>query len=348
MSDVGAPLGLGQINGAGSSESLFLKVFAGEVVAAYEQKTGITRRFDMRPMAPGRKSVQVRGIGRAFTRRREVGKSLLSGNPAGTNLTPSGEADTSTFLSQINQGEREIFADDPLLAAEFVDSWEEFKNAFDAQGHLARKMGEVLAVDNDKIGLRLVARSALLVDWSATSLPTEMQTSLAANKVTNANARTDGSALLDSIRQLSEKWDDFEVPEEGRYLALRPAQYNLLVQNQDLLNRDFGGANGIFSDGTVYKAWNIELVKTNSLPITNLTSMAAGSTGIRSTVGYNGDFSNVAAVGWQRDAIIGVRAGIAAMEKAYSVEHQGTLLVAKMAGGYDCVQPQGVGVIAIA
>jgi hypothetical protein len=349
MSDVVAPLGLGTVNGAGSTEALFLKVFAGEVVAAYELQAKLLSRIDMRSMPSGAKSVTIRQLGRAFTRRREIGKDLLSGDPAATNLTPSGPADTATFLSQINQGEREVFVDDPLLAAEFIDSFEEFKNDFDARGRLSKKMGEALSVDNDKLALNLVARGATLVDWTTgNSIPTEMQTALAANEVIDANALTDGSALLDAIRILSERWDALEVPEEGRALALRPAQYNLLVQNQDLLNRDFGGANGIFSDGTVYRAWNVELVKTNSMPRTNITYGAAGSTGVRNPIGYNGDFSNLAAVGWHRDAVVGVRAGVAAMQMEESVRNQGTLLVAKMATGFDIVQPQGIGAISIA
>lgn len=348
------PVGLGQINETGSTEALFLKVFAGEVVVAFEERVKVASKIDMRPMPRGAKSVQVRAIGKAFTRRREVGASLLTSDPAADNLTPSAEADTSSFLSSINQGEREVFVDDPLLSSEFVDEWEEFKNSFAVRDPFGRKMGEALAVDNDKLILRLIARGVLVFDWDTSNLPDELKPlkgaggDVGTNKVVDANAKTDGSALLNALKTVSEKFDGFDVPEEGRYVALRPAQYNLLVQNQDLLNRDFGGANGIFSDGTVFRAWNMTLVKTNNVPITNLTSGAAGATGIRNPIGYNVDASNVAAVAWQSGSVVGVRAGLASVQSQYKIEYQGTLLVARMATGYDIVQPQGISVVATA
>ena len=348
------PLRLGQVNQTGGTESLFLKVFAGEVVAAYEEKVKAARAIDMRSMSRGAKSVQIRGIGKAFTRRREVGANLLTGDPATDNLTPSNEADSSSFLSSINQGEREVFVDDPLIASEFVDEWEEFKNSFVVRGPIGRKMGEALAVDNDKLVLRLIARGVLTLDWDGTNLPDEMKPALGAssdvgtNKIVEANAKTDGSALLDSLKTMSETFDGFDVPDDGRVVALRPAQYNLLVQNQDLLNRDFGGQNGIFSDGTVFKAWDMTLMKTNNVPITNLSSGAAGATGIRNPVGYNAQAANVAAIGWHREAVVGVRAGLASVQRQYKIEYQGSLLVARMGTGYDIVQPQGCAVVATA
>lgn len=339
-------LRLGQVNQTGGTETLFLKVSGDEVVAAYEEKVNVVDKIDMRQMPRGAKSVQIRGLGKAFTRRREVGDNLLTDDPSSDNLTPSGESDTTTYLSTVNQGEREVFIDDPLLAAEFIDDFEEFKNTFSSAGPISKKMGEALAVDNDKLALRLIHRSTVIYDWDGSNLPDEMKPALGAssdvatNQIVEANAATDGSALLDALRQISEGMDGFDVPEDGRYVALRPAQYNLLVQNQDLLNRDFGGANGIFADGTVFKAWGMTLVKTNNVPTSDLSSGAASATGIRNPIGYNATAAECAAIAWQRDAVVGVRAGLVSMESQYKIEYQGDLLVAKMATGYDIVQPQ--------
>lgn len=358
---VADPLRLGQTNQAGSTEALFLKVFAGEVVVAYEEKVDVGNNIDMRSMPRGAKSVQVRGVGKAFTRRREVGANLLTSDPANDNITPSidraggegaGTILATSFLSSVNQGEREVFVDDPLVTAEFIDDFEQFKNSFDASGPISTKMGEALAVDNDELILRLIVRGVRSFDWDTSSLPDEFKplggtaTDTDTNTIIEANAKTDGSSLLDALRQVSEGMDDFDVPDDGRFVALRPAQYNLLVQNQDLLNRDFGGQNGIFSDGTVFRAWGMQLVKTNRLPITDLTSGAAGDTGVRNPIGYNAQAAEVAAAAWHRGSVVGVRAGMVSMQRQFLIQYQGDLLVARMATGYDIVRPRGTFVVA--
>ena len=141
------------------------------------------------------------------------------------------------------------------------------------------------------------------------------------------------------LRQVAEAWDTADIPEEGRVAALSPAHYNLLVQNQDLLNRDFGGANGIYADGTVHKAWGIELIKSTHIPTTDTSGN--GTQGIRGT-NYNIDASGTVACCWQKDAIAGVRAGSISMEKAYMIEYRGTLLISSLATGYDILRPKNL------
>ena len=124
----------------------------------------------------------------------------------------------------------------------------------------------------------------------------------------------------------------------GRFCALKPAQYNLLVQQQDLLNRDFGNTNGVFSDGTVYRAWGIELVKSTHVPTTSKTTSTVG---IRNgfTSGYGGDFTATVATLWQKDGVAMVRTGMS-MESEYKIEYGGTLLLGKIATGHDVLRPK--------
>jgi hypothetical protein len=70
--------------------------------------------------------------------------------------------------------------------------------------------------------------------------------------------------------------DENNLPENDRYCVLAPAEYYKLVQETDVINRDWGGA-GAYADGTVLKVAGITILKSNHLPTTN-RSAAAGET----------------------------------------------------------------------
>ena len=87
-----------------------------------------------------------------------------------------------------------------------------------------------------------------------------------ANLSLDPNAGTDGSALLDTIRGVVAQWNDRRVPDQERYCGLQDDQYDLLANNQYLLNRDFGGEM-ISVEESVIKAWGAELVRVDCLEV---------------------------------------------------------------------------------
>lgn len=353
---------LGQINLTGSTEAIFLKVFTGLVKNVFDRKIAVLPNIDMMAAPPGAKSIQVPYVGRARTVRHEVGANMLTDTLATTNFTPSTvdptDTATDTHLSDIPFGEREVFIDDPLKANAFLDDWEKFKSQLDAQMRVARELGTILAEDNDILALRLISKAARPVAdsgiaWASSSIPTVFRpTSDGAGLFVDANAATDGSVLLGLLQNVSEYFDNGRVPEEDRFVALAPAHYNLLVNNQDLLNRDFGGANGIFSDGTVFKAWGMTLIKT--IAITELLAGGAGadgdtsaetaSTGVRGTL-YNVDAAGTVAVCWQREGCMGVRGGSMGLRTQELLHYSGTLLVSQIATGYESLRPRHCAVV---
>lgn len=350
---------LGQIEGSNDTEALFLKVFTGRVLTEFERRMAVLPRIEMLPMPPGSKSIQVPYVGRANTTRHEVGHNILTDQPTSTNITPSNpKGSAPSHLADIPFGEREVFIDDPLKSKAFIDEWEQFKSQLSAQQRVARELGRILAEDNDVLALQLLSKAARPtadagIDWSTSSLPSLFQpASDGAGLFTDANAATDGSVLLGKLQEVSEYFDAGRVPEEDRYVALAPAHYNLLVNNQDLLNRDFGGANGVFSDGTVFKAWGMTLVK--SIAILDLLTTGIGEdgdssaqstqTGVRGTL-YNVNAVGTVAVCWQREAVVGVRGGSMGMVRQHLEHYGGDLLVAKLATGYECLRPKHAAVV---
>ena len=360
---------LGQINAGGSTEALFLKVFAGEVLTTFEEENIMLPRVTVREMPRGAKSLMFPGVGKAYTKRHEVGANILSDNADAANDTPSSTGGATSFLSAPNMGEREVFIDDPLESSAFIDDWEQFKSSFDAMGPISTQLGRILAVDNDIFIQRLIIKgtigkgsgshTSLSIDWSGTSLPSEfVQIPAGSSRGTpgaaiedddtdgsdaglmnfvDANAGSDGSTLLDKLRQVSQQFDENDVPDMDRFVGLKPNQYNLLVQNQDLLNRDFGGQNGIFSQGTVFEAWGMTLLKSNHIP-TDDTKALTAPTGTRGTV-YSVDAQNTVAVCWQRDGLAAVRSGSVSVESDRLIQYRGRLIVSSMATGYEILRP---------
>ena len=123
------------------------------------------------------------------------------------------------------------------------------------------------------------------------------------------------------------------------------------MQNQDLLNRDLGNTgNGIFSDGTVFKAWGIELKMTTILPNSDVTygaNRATPAVGVRNRHGYSVNGSPVAALCIQREALAkAVGGGMTLMTKDLEFEYGGTAMAAEMAFGYEVFRPKNCAVVA--
>jgi hypothetical protein len=349
----------GEINTAGAFEALFIPVAAEQVLLSYQSKVVLDSKIMMKSAPAGAESVQFDMIGDASTIRRELGKSIYEDTTATANKTPSRSAGgANPFTESINHGRRKVFLDRPLLGGPvFIDDFEGFLStlADGGQAPILSKIGKALAIDSDLFGMILAMKGAApatktgYINWAAAGveIPTEFKPGTPGdNWVVDANALTDGSALLDGIRVMTEYWDDNNVPDESRFVFLKPAQYNLLVQNQDLLNRDFGNQNGVFSDGTVFRAWGAELVKT-SLPFTDNYSGLTTLTGVRNPEGYNLDATNVAALGIQSEAMGKARSGgMKLMVDDKSVEYGGHAMLGEMTFGFDIFRPIGLGAVA--
>ncbi len=154
--------------------------------------------------------------------------------------------------------------------------------------------------------------------------------------VTDADADTNADSLIASIFECAQALDEKDVPSTDRFCIVKPAVYYKLVQNDKILNRDFGGQNGVYSDGTVIKVAGVNIVKAN----TAVSAFANVSqvTGTNNT--YHGNFSTTVAVVFHKSAIGTVKLMDLGMESEYDIRRQGNLMVAKMALGHGILRPE--------
>ena len=304
---------LGVVNGATPSNfatenALFLKVFAGEVLTAFDENNVMKDLHTSRTIQSG-KSASFPVMGKTSAAYHTVGTPLLG-------------------TQSVNHNEVVINIDDLLVADTFIADIDEAKNHYDVRAEYSRLLGMALAKEFDtrtmRVGL-LAARSSATVSGGN-----------GGTAITSANARTSGADLAAAIFDAAQAMDEKDVPESERVALVKPEQYYNLVQTTNVINRDWGGA-GVYADGTVLRVAGIQIVKTNNLP----TSNVAAASGENNT--YNGDFSNTAALVMQKQAIGTVKLMDLAVEQTtgdFNIMYQGTLMASKYAMGHGVLRPE--------
>ena len=205
--------------------------------------------------------------------------------------------------TQVKHNEKIINIDDLLISSAFLSNLEEAKNHYDVRSVYSSEMGRALA---NKVDQNLIQLAVLASQASST-----ITGGNGGEEITDADANTNAASLITSIFDAAEKLDNKDVPNQDRYCVVTPAIYYNLVENDKILNRDFGGTNGVYSDGTVIKVAGINIVKSNTA-VTAFADQSAAISGTNNT--YNVDASTVGAVVFHKSAIGTVKLMDLAME----------------------------------
>jgi hypothetical protein len=304
---------IGQVNGAGATDALFLKIFSGEVLTAFETATVTRERHFVRTISQG-KSASFPATWKVTAGYHTVGNEIVGGGNPG-----------SPAVSNVN--ERVITIDDLLLSSVFIPNIDEAKNHFDYRSIYSNETGIALATNWDKnilqVGL-LAARSSATITGA-----------YGGSAVIDANYKTVATNLVAGCFAAAQAFDEKDVPQSmQKSIYIRPAQYYLLAQLKDLVNRDWtnvGGTNGDYSQAALLKVAGMELVKTNNLP------NSVVSTG---PTAYQGTFTNTAALIMGKDAVGTLKLLDMQSEMAYDIRRQGTLIVAKYLMGHGILRPE--------
>lgn len=288
----------------------FLKVFAGEVLAAFDEQHVMKGMFRERNITSG-KSAQF----------------IYTGKASATYFQPG--QNTHDLANQMPISEQTILIDDLLIASAAVYSLDEMKSHYEVRSEYAKQLGQALAREYDS----KLARTAILAARATNKIA-----GLPGGAVIDAGASvaTDGNVLAAAIFEACQTLDEKDIPEEGRVMLVRPAQYSALVQAKDTINSDWGGA-GSYSDGTILKVAGVPIVKYNRLPNQNYAAVAGENNN------YAGDFSNTVGLLTHRDAVGTVKLQDMAMEQSgqdYHIQYQSDLFVAKYACGHGILRPE--------
>lgn len=294
----------GQNNLSGDERANYLTVFTGEVLQAFAELNIFLDKNDVKTIESGKQAqwiVSWKGSARYHT----PGTEILG--------------DQTAFAEAI------IALDDQLIAPRFVSNFDEAMAQYDLRAPLAREMGMALARVYDQQVAQLfclAARASAFV----TGAPGGSQITIGASYVADDLV----AGIFAALTALDQKY----VPEEGRFIAIAPADYYNIINSASraiswLYNQD--KPNGGVGSGKLYTLGGVPIYKTNNIPNTNVTT---GPTA------YQGNFSTTVAIVAHRDAVGTVKLIDLAMEAEYQVRYQGTLMVAKYAVGHGILRPE--------
>ena len=298
---------LGQINQTGDAKALFLKVFAGEVLTSFEKQNVMMDKHMVRTITHG-KSAQFPVMGRAGAYYHAPGEFIPGG--------------------QLKHAERIITIDDLLISPSFIANIDEAMNHYDVRSVYSKEQGMQLANTMDKHILQVgvqAARATKTIDDAD---------QFGGSQVFGVDP-TNGEELADAMFEAAKLLDQKDVPADGRYMFVRPAEFYAMAQTTKILNRDWGGE-GSYAGGNVIRVAGITIVKTNNLPGTVVANgtLAAG-TGNK----YAGNYSDTVGLVMHPYAVGTVKLMDLGMEGEYQINRQGWLLVAKYAVGHGILRP---------
>jgi len=347
----------GQNNLTGDVRDLFLKLYAGEVLTAFEEKKVLSDKVRTRTITKG-KSASFPMTGRATAEYLTPGNEITGGS--------------------IRAGERIVTIDDLLISSQFIANIDEAINHYDVRSIYSKEAGIALANEADKNVARMLVKAAL--STNATRAAGLVQDYKAfteedfTNNVTIGSAAgdiTDPAKIAKAIFDARKEMEVKNVPTDGACVVLAPDQYYALMDVTDgnklvYMNKDFGGAGSIAS-GVAPSIAGMPIVMSNHVVMSNLyTSLVTGNAN-EGVTSDNAPLANTAGSGrathydlptanvdgadmvalaakfkgfvFTPDAVATVKLLDLGMESEYQINRQGTLMVAKYAMGHNVLRP---------
>ena len=321
---------LGEINATGDDYALFLKVFSGEVLSTFQESNKFMDKHMVRTITSG-KSAQFPVLGTAGTKYMAPGDSIV---------------ETSGYLQQVKHNERIIHIDQFLTSNVMIADADELMNHYDIRSEYASSIGRALAKQMDaNIISTVYGAAATAATISGGSGGTEILSGAETAAVTGALLI---SAAFDAAQALDEK----DVPQEDRFLAVRPAEYYKLIEasgaGTNLVNRDYTASNGSIADGVVHRVAGFEIVMTNNLNGTDTTGTGSSDAGIRNDpsgahgTGYQEGIAwdELHALFFHKSAVGTVKLADLSVESEYQLERLASLFVAKVMCGHGVLRPE--------
>ena len=299
---------LGQANLSGDVAALFRDQFIPELLTEFDAKRVMKNYVRSKTIQKG-KSATFPVLGNTSAKYVTVGDSLL-GNQT------------------IAHNEITINLDPFLVSDILIHELDVKMQEYDDRQEIVREMARALANTEDKqllqVGVLAARASGTVVGRAGGSVIKA-----------GTDVKTDAAKLAAAIYAAGVELDEKDVPEEDRYCFVKPLQYAMLAQYEDIKNHDIG--TGSYSEGTTGKLNNIQVIKTNHLPTTNITQ-SQDTTNPNNV--YYGDFSKTAALVMNRQAIGTVSRQSLIVEPKWILERLSHLLTARILQGHGILRPE--------
>ena len=302
----------GQVNQSGDARALFLKQYGGEVFTVFDRESVFMPRHYVRTISGG-KSAQFPVVG---------GKTAAYHTPG-----------TMIVGNAANLNEIVLTVDAFLMASSSIADEDQAISHFDYRQPFSSEDGKAIARQLDDN----VARCGVLAALTTTSrlAAGDPYVDKTVGKVINqANSNTDVVALKTAMLAAATNFDEKDIPDTDRNMFLRPAQYQLLAADKDIISSDYGSASNIKSL-RVPQLYSFNLIKTNALPNTNVTGTYSNK--------YNVDARNAVALIMRPRAVGTVKVrdlAVSMTGEEYRVTHNATLVKSQVFVGHGVLLPE--------
>jgi hypothetical protein len=335
---------LGQIQGAGATDALWLTIFAGEVLSAFEIAVKLKDKVRTRTIS-GAKSAQFPATFRVNTRYHTPGTEILG---------------QSVQANQVL-----ITLDDMVVSDTFIAEIEELKNQYEVRSIYANEHGRSQALFYDRIISNTLVASArnttpLFSGDGAGSSVTD-QPDVGAS----ADFTASGDDLISGVNLAKQRLDVNQVPVETMpvYSLLMPAQWYLVANSDKNINRFYNDGDASLHRQSLRTVSDIQIIKsiaplfgynvttyngstntsgivaTSDPPVPGTNVAAAASLPYGQAIQanypakYQSDQTKTVGLEWVEAAAAVLNLLGITMESVWDPRRQGTLMIAKQALG---------------
>lgn len=310
--------GSGQSSSPVDSRSLWMDVFGGEVLTAFDNATVTLDKHTVKSLNGGAKSYRFPKTWKASAEYHTPGAELLG--------------------NDFQTGEISINVDDILVSHYGIADLDRILSHFDMRSIISKEMGGALAKVFDKN----VFRQLVLAARDTGSAPFPGGESIV-NALCKNSGVISGIAWLDAIRDANMKLFNKDVPEDmPRYLAVNAETFDAIKYAKDsngqylILNRDFqaDNAGGIQKRSETITVDGVTIVKSRNIPSTNETT----ATTVYSK--YRANYATTTGVMWCPQAVATVKLMDISMETERDVRRLEDFMVSKMFVGHGTMRPE--------
>jgi len=301
--------------GSGDDYTLFLKVYGGEVVKAYNLASDVHNKLRSRTIQSG-KSATFPTISTEEAKIFTPGQDLFS--------------DSNGYESDMTNDEKVISINKMLIATAFVDEVEEMMAHYDVRGPYAEQMGAALATAHDR--------------WAIAAMLSDAGTKVEEGTFSSWSVTNLKAAIVGAAGQM----DEGGVPKQGRYVLVTPTLFYELMDEDDVIGSDY---NTTGDRGHVGTLWYMGFEIINSAlwgefdGETDLDGAGKPLVDIglgRGDVYDDSAATKIGALAFHKDCAATVTLKGLSTSVDWVPERQGNLLVAKQAIGCDVLRSIGI------
>ena len=274
----------GQVGATGAIDATHIEEYTGEVEGTIQRKSALQGRIPIRTVK-----------GTSVITNFAVGESTLQ------KVTPGAAPDGT-----VNKfGKNTLTIDTLILARSVFPLLETFQTSYDSRKEVGQEHGKKIAKFYDQSFFIQAIKTGQLTAAKHSGVNGAGHTGASQSTFSGGSDHLDPAKLYAQIIDLLTKMrqKDVDPQTDDVVLAVKPAEFATLIQNELLIDSNYKTSEGTAIQGYVLKALGVPIIQSNNLPAGEVISGHLLSNTDNSNA-YDGDFSKVVAVAFAPRALL--------------------------------------------